>query len=95
MIVITAVLQVAEGKGNEVVEEFKKLVPKVLQDPGTITYAINQAVDNPDKVMVYEKYEDREALQYHGQTEHFKEFGRATRSLFAGRPEITLYNEVI
>ncbi len=94
MIVITAVLQVAEGKGNEVVEEFKKLVPKVRQDPGTITYIINQAVDNADKIMVYEKYEDREALQYHGQTDHFKEFGRATRSLFAGRPEITLYNEV-
>ena len=95
MIVITAVLQVAEGKGNEVVEEFKKLVPKVRQDPGTITYIINQAVDNADKIMVYEKYEDREALQYHGQTEHFKEFGQATRSLFAGRPEITLYNEVV
>ena len=95
MIVITAVLQVAEGKGNEVVEEFKKLVPKVRQGPGTIAYIINQAVDNADKIMVYEKYEDREALQYHGQTEHFKEFGRTTRSLFAGRPEITLYNEVV
>ncbi|HUV43832.1 MAG TPA: putative quinol monooxygenase [Dehalococcoidales bacterium] len=95
MIVLVAVLQVAEGKGNEVVEEFKKLVPTVLQDPGTISYNINQAADNPDKVMVYEKYEDMDALKYHGQTEHFKAFGQATRSLFAGRPEITLYNEVV
>jgi len=95
MIVLVAVLNVAEGKGNEVVEEFKKLVPKVRQDPGTIAYNINQAADNPDKIMVYEKYKDQEALQYHGQTEHFREFGRSTRSLFAGRPEITLYNEVV
>jgi len=95
MIVLTAELVVAEGKGNEVVEEFKKLVPKVLQDPGTIAYNINQAVDNPDKILVYEKYENREALQYHGQTEHFKAFGQATRSLFAGRPTISMYNEVI
>ena len=95
MIVLTAELAVAEGKGNDVVEEFKKLVPKVLQDPGTIAYTINQAVDNPDKILVYEKYENREALQYHGQTEHFKEFGRASRSLFAGRPTISMYNEVV
>jgi len=95
MIVLVAVLQAAEGKGNEVVEEFKKLVPIVRQDPGTIAYNINQAADNQDKILVYEKYEDQEALQYHGQTEHFKAFGQATRGMFAGRPEITLYNEVV
>jgi len=95
MIVLVAVLQAAEGKGNEVVEEFKKLVPVVRQDPGTVAYIIHQAVDNPDKILVYEKYENREALQYHGQTEHFKAFGQATRGLFAGRPEITMYNEVV
>lgn len=95
MIVLVAVLNAAEGKGNEIVEEFKKLVPKVRQDPGTIAYTINQAADNPDKILVYEKYENQEALQYHGQTEHFRAFGQATRSLFAGRPEVTLYNEVV
>ena len=95
MIVVVAALQVAEGKGNEVVAEFTKLAPVVRQDPGTITYAINQAIDNPDKILVYEKYEDQEALKYHGQTEHFREFGRATRPLFTGRAEVTLYNEVV
>ena len=95
MIVLMAVLQAAEGRGNDVVEEFKNLVPKVREDPGTIAYVINQAVDNPDKILVYEKYENQEALQYHGQTEHFKAFGQATRGMFAGRPEITFYNEVV
>jgi len=94
MIVLVAVLKAAEGKSDEVVEEFKKLVPKVRQDPGTIAYVIHRAVDDPTKIMVYEKYENREGLQHHGQTEHFKEFGQATRSLFAARPEITMYEEV-
>ena len=95
MIVLIANLNVAEGKGNDVVEAFGKVVPVIRQDPGTVAYNILQAADNPDKITVYEKYENREALQYHGQTEHFKEFGRSTRDLFAGRAEITLYEEVV
>jgi quinol monooxygenase YgiN len=95
MIVVVANLKVAEGKGNDVIEAFKKVVPKIRQDPGTVAYNILQAADNPDKITVLEKYENREALQYHGQTEHFREFGRGTRDLFAGRAEITLYEEVV
>ena len=95
MIVLVAHLNAAEGKGNEVVEAFKQVVPKIRKDPGTITYSILQAVDNPDKITVYERYENDEALAYHGQTEHFREFFRSTGSLFAGRPEILRFNEVV
>jgi quinol monooxygenase YgiN len=95
MIVLIANLNVAEGKGKDVIEAFGKVVPLIRQDPGKVAYNILQAADNPDKITVYEKYENREALQYHGQTEHFKEFGRSTRDLFAGRAEITLYEEVV
>ena len=95
MIVLVANLTAAEGKGNEVVEAFKQVVPKIRQDPGTIAYNILQAVDNPDKITVYEKYENEEALAYHGQTEHFREFFRSSGGLFAGRPEILRFNEVV
>jgi len=95
MIVVIVNLTVAEGKGNDVVEAFRKVVPLIRQDQGTVAYNILQAADNPDKITVLEKYENREALQYHGQTEHFIEFGRSTRELFAGRPELTLYEEVV
>lgn len=95
MIIIIAQLKVAEGRGNDVVEAFKKVVPQIRQDPGTVAYNILQAVDDPNKITVYEQYETHEALQYHGQTEHFKEFGRSTRELFTGRPEITLYEQVV
>ena len=94
MIVLCAMLKTVDGKGDEVEEEFKKLVPKVLNDPGTITYVIHRGIDDPNKFFVYEKYEDRDALRAHSRTEHFKEFGRATASMFSGRPEIGLYNEV-
>ena len=95
MVVVVANLKVAEGKGNDVVEAFRKVVPLIRQDPGTVAYNILQVANNPDKITVLERYENREALQYHGQTEHFKEFGRNTRESFAGRAEIALYDEVV
>jgi len=97
MIVLVVNLAVAEGKGNEVVESFKTVVPKIRQDPGTISYNILQAADNPDKITVVEHYENEEALQYHGQTEHFQAWGASLKGkgFFVGRPEMTKYNEVV
>ncbi|MDP2920328.1 MAG: putative quinol monooxygenase [Dehalococcoidia bacterium] len=94
MVVLTAVLKAAEGKGDAVAEEFAKLVPKVLKDPGTLGYTVCRAVDDPTKFLVFEQYENREALTYHGQTEHFKAFGAASRGMFAARAELTFWNKV-
>lgn len=95
MIVLTAIIKAAEGKGDTIEAEFKKLVPKVLKDPGTLGYAVHRAVDDPNKFLVYEMYENREALTYHGQTEHFKALGQATRGMYTGRTEITFWNKVV
>ncbi len=94
MIVVLALLQAQPGKGDEVEKAFKELIPKVLKDPGTIAYKLNRNIEEPDKFCVYEKYESMDALKAHGQTEHFKAFGRATRELFAGRAQVSRYNEV-
>ncbi|MBA7699176.1 (4S)-4-hydroxy-5-phosphonooxypentane-2,3-dione isomerase [subsurface metagenome] len=94
MIVVAAMLKVAEGKGDEVEQKFRELVPKVLKDPGTIAYVIHRSIDDPSKFFVYEKYEDREALKKHSSTPHFQEFFQAMSSMLAGRPEIELYNEI-
>ena len=94
MIILTAVLTTVDGRGDEVEAKFKELVPKVLNDPGAITYAVHRAVDNPNKFLVYERYEDEEAFKYHGGTDHFKEFGRSTREMFAARAEVQFYKVV-
>jgi len=94
MIVVAAVLKTAEGKGDELVKEFKKLAPKVLKDPGVISYVMHRSVNDPNKFFVYEKYEDQEALKYHSSTSHFKEFSKAIGPMLSGRAEIELYSEV-
>jgi quinol monooxygenase YgiN len=94
MIVVAAKLKAVEGKGDELEREFRKLIPKVLKDPGAIMYAVNRKADVPNEFLVYEKYESMEALKLHGSTEHFKEFSKAIASLLDGRPEVGVYNEL-
>jgi quinol monooxygenase YgiN len=94
MIVLVVTSKANEGKGDTIVEEIKKLVPKVLKDPGTVGYLVCRGADDPNKFVFIEQYENREALQFHGQTEHFKAFNAATRGMFAGRAEIQLLNSV-
>ena len=94
MIVVAAKLKAVEGKGDELEQEFRKLIPKVLKDPGAISYVVHRKVDAPNEFLVYEKYESREALKFHGSTEHFKEFSKAIASMLDGRPEVGIYNEL-
>ena len=94
MIVVAAKLKAVEGKGDELEQEFRKLVPKVLKDPGAISYVVHRKADAPNEFFVYEKYESGEAFKLHISTEHFKEFSKAIASLLDGSPEVGIYNEL-
>ena len=95
MIVVAAKLKAVEGKGDELEQAFRKLTPKVLKDPGTISYVVHRRVDASNDFFVYEKYESMEAFKLHGSTEHFKEFSKAIASLVDGRPDFGIYNELV
>ncbi|MDY6908261.1 MAG: putative quinol monooxygenase [Chloroflexota bacterium] len=94
MIVVAATLMAAEGKGDELEQQFKALVPKCLGDPGTVAYAVHRGLDDPSKFLVYEKYASGDALKAHSQTPHFKEFSQAISSLVQGRADIALYQDI-
>ncbi len=94
MIVVAAKLKAVAGKGDELEKEFRNLMPKVLKDPGAISYTVHRKADNPNEFFVYEKYESSDALKYHGSTEHFKEFSRSIGPMLEGRPEVGIYNEI-
>ena len=94
MLVVAAMLKVLDGKGDELEQEVNKLVPKVLEEPGVITYLVHRSIDNPSRFFVYEKYKSSEDFVYHCATPHFKEFSKAFELIKDGEPEIGLYNEL-
>jgi len=94
MIVVTAILKAAEGKGDELEQEFRKFVPAVHKEPGNLAYVAHRGINAPVTFFVYEKYESQEALKEHSSAPHFKEFSKATASMLEGRAEIALYREI-
>jgi quinol monooxygenase YgiN len=95
MIVVAAKLKAIEGKGDDLEKEFRELIPRVIKDPGAVSYAVHRKMDSPNEFFVYEKYESGEALKFHSSTEHFKAFSKTIGPLLDGRAEVSIYNELI
>jgi quinol monooxygenase YgiN len=94
MIVVVATVRVAEGKGGEFEKAYKALAPKVRKDPGAITYVLNRDNKDPNKYLFYEKYENEEAIKYHGSAPHVREFFKNMGPIMLGKVEITQFTEV-
>ena len=53
-------------------EAAMELVELSLHDKGCIDYDLYASQSNDDRLMIYETWESREALQAHSDSEHFK-----------------------
>ena len=94
MISLVAKLPVQEGKAEEAIEMFKALLKKVATEEGTLLYSLNQSKKDPNTIVIIERYKDDAALAAHSSTAHFKEFSAKLGGVLAGRPEITVMNEL-
>lgn len=94
MITVIAKLPVKEGKMDEAMAAFKVLMSKVASEEGTVLYSLNQEKANPNTLVVVEQYKDKDALEFHSSTPHFKEFFTASIAFIGGKPEMMVMKEV-
>ena len=94
MIALVAKLPIKEGMVEEFIEIFKELMVHVAKEEGTIMYTLNQDKSNPNTIVVMERYKDQAALDAHSSTPHFKEFFAKSGKFIAGKPEMTLLDEI-
>lgn len=95
MVALIAKMKIKEGKMGEATELFRELVPKVGEEEGTMAYAVCRDKAHPDLLVVVERYRDREAIQAHSSTPHFKEFSKALGALLDGKPDIDILEEIV
>ena len=93
MICVIAKIEVAEGRRDEFLDEFRKLVPKVLEEEGCLEYAPMldvptsigaQAPARDNTVTVVEKWETIEALEAHLMAPHMLEYRKAVKPMVLG-----------
>jgi len=94
MISLIARIPVKEGKMEEAIVAFKELMVQVAKEAGTLSYTINQDKSIPNTLVVLERYRDKAALDTHSSSAHFKAFLPKSAGFMAGKPEITMMEEI-
>lgn len=59
---------------EQVADLLRNLTAASRQEPGCVTYVAHTVEDDPNTVVLYEQYQDRQSLDFHRTTPHFQKF---------------------
>lgn len=95
MVRVVAKNYIKADKVEEFITLAKNLVQETIQnDMGCISYELYQDLSNPRILTMIEEWENKEALEQHMASKHFKE-GIAMFHAFADKPgEINIYQKL-
>jgi quinol monooxygenase YgiN len=94
MISVIARLMVQEGKAEQIIDTFREFLKSVANEEGTMLYSLNRKPSDPNTIVVIERYKDKEALNAHSGSIHFKEFSAKLGSVLAAKPDIMILDEL-
>ena len=71
---VIARIEAQPGKGDELAAAAQEMVAAVEAEAGTLVYALNRSIKEPDVLWFYELYTDSDALKAHGTSDAMKAF---------------------
>ena len=93
MIGVVATIAVLKGKEAEFEKIAKKLVEAVnLEEEDNLFYRLYKKSSNV--YIILEGYKDKNSLDYHITTSHYKKYGKAMAEFLDGRPEVVIMDEL-
>ncbi|MFC1813923.1 putative quinol monooxygenase [Thermodesulfobacteriota bacterium] len=78
---IVARIEAKKNSVDLVKSELLKLIGPTRNEQGCLQYDLHQGVDNPEVLMFYESWENRELWQIHMNNEYLKAYMEATEGL--------------
>jgi quinol monooxygenase YgiN len=91
VIVVHVQVQIDPAKEDVARAAALEMQAKTRAEPGCLGYRFVQAVDDPTTILVLEQWEDRAAMDAHGQTEHLGAFLVAMADVVTGAPSVTQF----
>lgn len=73
MLVIAAYYTAKAGNADKVVALLQTWAPMAREEEGCANFIVNQSVDDPNQIMLYEQYVDQAAFDFHANRPEFKE----------------------
>ena len=94
MIGVVAKIPVKDEKADDVIDPFKEVMAPVTEKEGTLLYTLNRDPADPNTIVILERYKDKAALDVHSSTPHFKALFPRLQEFLAGKPEISILEEI-
>ena len=89
MIVVTAAARLKPEARDDAVAAAKRMQEASSAEPGCHEYGFWFAIEDPNRMLLFERWEDAEALDTHLAQPHVAEFGAAIAGFVEGMPEVT------
>jgi quinol monooxygenase YgiN len=77
MLIVVARYVVKEGREDSVVRLMRSNAEASRQEPDCLEFSVYQDIDDPRRILLYERYTDEEAFQAHRRTPHFRDLVEA------------------
>jgi len=94
MIYIIAGITSREEKTADTLEALQLLQKGALTEQGNHGYELHQSTDEPNLFIVYETYENDEAIAEHSASEHFQSFVEKAKTLLSKPIDIKKVNKI-
>ena len=92
-IIVNAVLTVKAGLADQVFPILSTVYKAAQNEPGCLRYTLHQSIENEHQFMLYEVYQDEEALEAHITSDHYKAY-REQIELYLEDRQVTKYVEM-
>ena len=92
-VVVVGAFTARDGKESEAEEAFKALVDPTHAEDGCILYALHRGHDDPRTLAFVERWESKEKLDAHLESDHVKDVLAKADDLFASA-DITVYEAI-
>lgn len=91
MIIVTAKITAKHGEKDKILSKSQDLIESTRLELGCVNYNLYASTEDDDLLLMFEQWENLEALESHMQTEHFKAFGKAIEDILARELDIAVY----
>jgi quinol monooxygenase YgiN len=88
MILVTARARVKPEARDRAIEAARLMQEASRAEPGCQDYGFWIAIDDPNEMFIFERWDDQAALDAHFQTPHLAEFAAVIGEWVAGTPEV-------
>jgi quinol monooxygenase YgiN len=92
MIIVTATITAKHGKRDEIIIKSQDLIESTRLESGCNSYNLYASIEDEDKLLMLEQWDNLEVLESHMLTEHFKAYGAAIEDIIARKLDITIYS---